>query len=69
MIEHGAPLDEQMTLVIEPELIVDRDLTVVLDARKGTPVRIETPKPSEQRATLSYYEHRVLATAGRSTTA
>ncbi|MFD6568171.1 S8 family serine peptidase [Micromonospora profundi] len=60
LVEHGAPLDEQLTEVIEPELTVDRDLTVVLDARKGTPVRIETPKPSEQRATLSYYVHRVL---------
>ncbi|WP_371408725.1 S8 family serine peptidase [Micromonospora zamorensis] len=61
MIEHGAPLDEQLTQAVEPELVVDRDLKVVLDARKGTPVRIETPKPSEQRATLSYYVHRVLA--------
>ncbi|MET7868017.1 S8 family serine peptidase [Micromonospora taraxaci] len=60
LVEHGAPLDEQMTQTVEPELVVDRDLTVVLDARKGTPVRIETPKPSEQRATLSYYVHRVL---------
>ncbi|MDG4809305.1 S8 family serine peptidase [Micromonospora sp. WMMD1120] len=60
LIEHGAPLDEQMTQAVDPELVVDRDLTVVLDARTGTPVRIETPKPSEQRATLSWYVHRVL---------
>ncbi|MEU4472348.1 S8 family serine peptidase [Micromonospora sp. NPDC023888] len=59
LIEHGAPLDEQVTLVTDPELLVDRDLTVVLDPRKGTPVRIETPKPSEQRSTISFYEHRV----------
>ncbi|GGR73973.1 peptidase [Micromonospora fulviviridis] len=59
LIEHGAPLDEQITLVTDPELMVDRDLTVVLDPRKGTPVRIETPKPSEQRAAISFYEHRV----------
>ncbi|MGW5668605.1 peptidase S8, partial [Micromonospora sp. NPDC003776] len=59
LIEHGAPLDEQLTLVTDPELTVDRDLTVVLDPRKGTPVRIETPKPTEQRDTLSFYEHRV----------
>ncbi|MEH0981348.1 S8 family peptidase [Micromonospora sp. CPCC 205556] len=59
LIEHGAPLDEQLTLVTDPELIVDRDLTVVLDPRKGTPVRIETPKPTEQRAALNFYEHRV----------
>ncbi|MFG1919712.1 S8 family serine peptidase [Micromonospora sp. NPDC048898] len=59
LIEHGAPLDEQITLVTDPELLVDRDLTVVLDPRKGTPVRIETPKPTEQRSTISFYEHRV----------
>ncbi|WP_030488001.1 S8 family serine peptidase [Micromonospora chokoriensis] len=59
LIEHGAPLDEQITLVTDPELLVDRDLTVVLDPRKGTPVRIETPKPSEQRSTISFYEHRI----------
>ncbi|WP_435055672.1 S8 family serine peptidase [Micromonospora aurantiaca (nom. illeg.)] len=59
LIEHGAPLDEQLTLVTDPELTVDRDLTVVLDPRRGTPVRIETPKPSEQRAVLSFYQHRV----------
>ncbi|MFI6824187.1 S8 family peptidase [Micromonospora sp. NPDC050187] len=59
LIEHGAPLDEQLTLVTDPELTVDRDLTVVLDPRRGTPIRIETPKPAEQRATISFYEHRV----------
>ncbi|MFG3708732.1 S8 family serine peptidase [Micromonospora sp. NPDC047670] len=59
LIEHGAPLDEQITLVTDPELTVDRDLTVVLDPRRGTPVRIETPKPAEQRSSISFYEHRV----------
>ncbi|MGS2619082.1 S8 family serine peptidase [Micromonospora sp. LZ34] len=59
LIEHGAPLDEQITLVTDPELMVDRDLTVVLDPRKGTPVRIETPKPAEQRSSISFYEHRI----------
>ncbi|MFI7491825.1 S8 family serine peptidase [Micromonospora echinaurantiaca] len=59
LIEHGAPLDEQITLVTDPELTVDRDLTVLLDPRKGTPVRIETPEPAEQRAAISFYEHRV----------
>ncbi|MEV0458954.1 S8 family serine peptidase [Catellatospora methionotrophica] len=59
LIEHGGPLDEQVTLVSNPELTVDRDMTVVLDARKGTPIRIETPKPAEQQTVLSYYVHRV----------
>ncbi|WP_433362690.1 S8 family serine peptidase [Actinoplanes sp. CA-142083] len=64
-IEDGGPLDEQVTQVVNPELRVDRDLTVVLDARKGRPIRIETPKPAEQRTVLSYYVHRVTG-AGRS---
>ncbi|MFI6266823.1 S8 family serine peptidase [Micromonospora sp. NPDC051006] len=59
LIEHGAPLDEQITLATDPELMVTRDVTVVLDPRKGTPVRIETPKPAEQRAAISFYEHRI----------
>ncbi|WP_436531272.1 S8 family peptidase [Actinoplanes sp. HUAS TT8] len=49
-------------LVTIPELHIDRDLTVVLDARKARPIRIETPKPAEQQAVLSYYVHRVTGT-------
>ncbi len=41
---------------------VDRDLTVVLDARKAKPITIVTPKPAEQQAVLSYYVHRVTGT-------
>ncbi|MCA2216207.1 S8 family serine peptidase [Jidongwangia harbinensis] len=50
---------EEVTLVTNPELRVDRDIEVLLDARTGTPIRIETPRPAEQRAILSYYVHRV----------
>jgi hypothetical protein len=64
-IEDGGPLDEQVTQVVNPELRVDRDLTVVLDARKGRPIRIETPQPAEQRTVISYYVHRVTG-SGRS---
>ncbi|MFI6763638.1 peptidase S8, partial [Micromonospora sp. NPDC050417] len=49
----------QVTTIIDPEVLVDRDMEVVIDARKGTPIRIETPKPSEQQAVLSFYMHRV----------
>ncbi|PZF98585.1 S8 family serine peptidase [Micromonospora deserti] len=59
LIEDGAPLDEQATLVTDPQLTVTRDVEVLLDARKGTPVRIRTPRPAEQQATLAYYVHRV----------
>ncbi|GIF53167.1 subtilisin family serine protease [Asanoa ferruginea] len=59
LIEDGARSDEQATLTAIPELKVDRDVEVLVDARKGTPIRIETPRPAEQRAVLSYYVHRV----------
>ncbi len=58
-VPDGGPLDEQDTLVTIPELKVDRDLTVVLDARTARPIRIETPKPAEQQTVESYYVHRV----------
>ncbi|AGZ45166.1 S8 family serine peptidase [Actinoplanes friuliensis] len=65
LLEDGGPLDEQANLTTIPELKVDKDITVLVDARKGTPIRIETPKPSEQQTVLSYYVHRVTGT-GRS---
>ncbi|MFC7247122.1 S8 family serine peptidase [Catellatospora aurea] len=58
LVDYGRPI-ERYTLVTDPELKVDRDMTVVLDARKGTPIRIETPKPAEQQTAFSYYVHRV----------
>ncbi|MGW4467882.1 S8 family serine peptidase [Micromonospora sp. NPDC004704] len=62
LISDGGVQNEQLTAIIDPELRVDRDIEVLLDARKGTPIRIETPKPSEQQAVLSYYVHRVTGT-------
>ncbi|MER7444526.1 S8 family serine peptidase [Micromonospora avicenniae] len=59
LIEHGGPQHEQLTVVTDPELMVDRDVTVVLDPRKGVPVRVETPKPTEQRTAFIAYEYRV----------
>jgi subtilisin family serine protease len=56
---------ENSTFIVLPELTVDRDMEVLLDARKGTPIRIETPKPAEQQTVLSYYAHRETA-QGRS---
>ncbi|WP_308121353.1 S8 family peptidase [Paractinoplanes bogorensis] len=58
-IPDNDPQDEQDYLVTIPELKVDRDLTVTLDARTARPIRIETPKPAEQRTVESYYVHRV----------
>ncbi|WP_236030688.1 S8 family serine peptidase [Paractinoplanes lichenicola] len=58
-IPSSGPQNEQDNLVTIPELKVDRDLTVVLDARTAKPIRIETPKPAEQRTVESYYVRRV----------
>ncbi|MFC9246778.1 S8 family serine peptidase [Streptomyces sp. NPDC057136] len=52
------------SVVVDPELTVDRDTHVVLDARKAVQVRIETPKPAVQEAVVSFYTHR--AVGGRS---
>ncbi|GAB7045653.1 S8 family peptidase [Catenuloplanes indicus] len=45
-----------------PELTVDRDMTVLLDARHGTPIRIETPRTAVPTSVTSYYAHRVTGT-------
>ncbi|MEU4237509.1 S8 family serine peptidase [Actinoplanes sp. NPDC026619] len=58
----GTGLHPEDTLVTIPELHVEKDMTVVLDARKARPIRIETPKPAQQQAVLSYYVHRVTGT-------
>ena len=57
LIEDGGP-PEQTTLITNPEVKITKDVQIVLDARTGTPIRIETPKPSEQQSILSYYVHR-----------
>jgi hypothetical protein len=62
LIESSDPQDEQVTYVMIPELAVHRDVTVVVDARSGAPIRIETPRPAEQRSVLSYYSRRVTGT-------
>ena len=59
IVEDGAPLDEQATLITIPELRVDKDIEVLVDARTGRPIRIDTPRPAEQQSVLSYYVHRV----------
>ncbi|GIF20058.1 subtilisin family serine protease [Actinoplanes tereljensis] len=58
----GTGLHPEDTLVTIPELHIDKDMTVVLDARKAKPIKIETPKPAQQQAVLSYYVHRVTGT-------
>ena len=62
LIEHGAPLDEQVTYLVDPELELDRDMSVTLDARDGEPIRIDTPQPAEQQGIISYFAHRITGT-------
>ncbi|SDT77172.1 S8 family serine peptidase [Actinoplanes derwentensis] len=64
LIELPGPGDE-VTFVVLPELEITGNTAVLLDARKGEPIVIETPKPAEQRSVLSYYAHRVTG-SGRS---
>ncbi|RZT14847.1 PA domain-containing protein [Kribbella sp. VKM Ac-2569] len=58
LVESSDPQNEQASLVTDPNVVVDKDTEIVLDARKAVPITIETPKPSEQQAILSYYVHR-----------
>ncbi len=46
--------------VVQPEIRVTGDTTVVLDARKAVKVDIRTPQPSEQAGIWSYYTYREL---------
>ncbi|MEU4098231.1 S8 family serine peptidase [Streptomyces sp. NPDC026673] len=46
--------------VVEPEVKVTGDTTVILDARKAKPVRVRTPKPAERRNNLTYQIHRAI---------
>lgn len=58
LIPDRTPAFEQYHLITNPELSITGDTELVLDARETEPVRIETPRPTEQRAILSYYVHR-----------
>ncbi|NIK55386.1 S8 family peptidase [Kribbella shirazensis] len=59
LVEDNDPQNEQASLFTDPNVVVDKDIEIVIDARKAAPITIETPKPSEQQSILSYYVHRV----------
>ncbi|GAB3941228.1 S8 family serine peptidase [Kribbella albertanoniae] len=58
LVESYDPELEQVSLFTDPNVVVDKDREIVIDARKAVPITIETPKPSEQQSILSYYVHR-----------
>jgi subtilisin family serine protease len=47
--------------VINPAVRVTGDMSIVLDARKATEVKIETPKPAVQQGIWSFFVHREMA--------
>lgn len=51
------PID---SFVLFPELKVDRDLEVVLDARKAVPIEIRTSQPVMQDGIATYFTYRTL---------
>ncbi|GAA0574503.1 S8 family serine peptidase [Kribbella sandramycini] len=58
LVENSDPQNEQASLYTDPSIAVTKDLEYVIDARRAVPITIETPKPAEQQAILSYYAHR-----------
>jgi subtilisin family serine protease len=57
---NGADNELSVYQVVQPEIRITGDTTIVLDARKAVKVEIETPKPSEQAGIWSYYTYREL---------
>ena len=58
LIETKVDGEETAHLVVDPDLEVDGDIEVVLDARETRRVEIRTPQPAEQRGIWGYYTHR-----------
>ncbi|MFI8003479.1 S8 family serine peptidase [Streptomyces sp. NPDC086010] len=48
----------ELRQVVAPEVRVTKDVTVTLDARKTTQVRIRTPRPSEQLGVIGFQTNR-----------
>ena len=63
--DSGRAPDAEDQLIVNPSLKVDKDMTVVLDARKANRIQIKTPKPAIQRGILSHYTSRELASGRR----
>jgi subtilisin family serine protease len=59
---NGVASSDFVYQVVQPEIRITGDTTIVLDARKAVKVEIETPKPSEQAGIFSYYTYRELGT-------
>src|SRR3712207_1762435 len=60
LIEEPLRGGAQASLIVRPELRIDRDTTIVLDARKAVPVQIKTPQPATQQEIFSYHTYRAV---------
>ncbi|MCX4513927.1 S8 family serine peptidase [Streptomyces sp. NBC_01619] len=49
-----------LTQVLRPELTLDRDMEVVLDARTAKPIEVRTPKASEQQGMIHFGAYRAV---------
>ncbi|WP_432943516.1 S8 family serine peptidase [Kribbella sp. CA-253562] len=58
LVDNANPQNEKAALITDPNIVVNGDREIVVDARLAAPITIHTPKPSEQQAVLSYYVHR-----------
>ncbi len=58
MVGGGMAPDEEMTVVILPEVEVNKDVDLVMDARKAVPVEIRTPRPAAVDNVVNIYTHR-----------
>ena len=58
ILHHPDMQDERTAEIVDPELEITGDTSIVLDARTTREVRIVTPQPAQQQAVHSYYVHR-----------
>ncbi|WP_106816645.1 S8 family peptidase [Microbacterium timonense] len=56
--DFGNAQSERVGTIILPDVRVDSDVEVVLDARRTVPITITTPEASEQQSVISWYTHR-----------
>ncbi|MGD1217212.1 S8 family serine peptidase [Streptomyces krungchingensis] len=58
----------QYTEVLRPELKLDSDKEITLDARTASPIQVRTPKASEQQGMIHFGSYRAVGTRKISTT-
>jgi len=50
--------EEESSVIVDPDIHVDGDMELTLDARKATRVEIETPQPAEPRGNIGFTVYR-----------